>query len=308
MPVMPEARGACRVICALLSALLAASCGRPENPNDLPYTHWANDSDECVRASVAAIGKAGLGYPNFGTEPVPARTAGEPPAERITTVDMWIGPTRLVIPAKVAAINGFYPQNHPKRFDGLRGTLPNFYPPGDSAPVTDGMAAMVEVRFSCSMEPKYVASWGKGYRSNEEGIEKVKAEYEADAARFDAKRPQPSLIAVTRREDLAMTEVLYHRGMNFYNDGMPMWEASYWPIGKELKGPSGGVSGIKCQTRHDPVERRYGGVGWRCHSYLRLTPHGSAQIDIYVSHLQHMPAVFEQVKQVLVNAQQINRE
>ena len=59
---------------------------------------------------------------------------------------------------------------------------------------------------------------------------------------------------------------------------------------------------------HDPTERRYGGVGWRCSTGVRLTPHGGAQIEIYVSHIRQMPAIFEQVKQLLVNAQQPSRK
>ena len=86
--------------------------------------------------------------------------------------------------------------------------------------------------------------------------------------------------------------------------GRRSWEASYWPINGELKGPDGAASGIRCQTRHDPVEHRYGKVGWLCRAGMRVTPHASASIQIYVSQIQQMPAIFEQVKQLLLNAQQ----
>jgi hypothetical protein len=285
-----------------------SACGKPENPNDYPVSHWLKDNEDCVRATAAAIGKAGLPFPHYTYEEEPSPASGTQPKQRIKTVDMWLGPTRFVVPAQVAASNGFYPEHHPRRYEGLRGSLPQFYPPGPQAPEIDGMGSMVEVSFKCSMNPKYIAAWGQGYRSNAEGIEKVKARYEADATQFDANRPGPSKVSVNRRDDIGMVEVLYERGGAKYNDGMPMWEATYWPIDGELKGPSGNVSGIKCDTRHDPIGRRYGGQGWRCRSSMAVTPHASANVEIYVSHIQQMPAVFEQVKQLLLNAKQPSGE
>ena len=296
----------------MVAGLVAAAllgCGKPENPDDYPVSHWLKDGEDCTRAAAAAIMKSGLPFPNFGTEELPGSASGvQPPKRRITTVDMWLGPTRLVIPAKVAYSNGAYPQHHPRRYEGLRGSLPSFYPPGPPGAEIDGMGSMVDVNFKCSMDEKYAASWGKGYQSNAEGIEKVKAQYEADAARSDATRPGPSRISVNKREDIGMIEVLYERGGGKYTDGMPMWEASYWPINGELKGLAGSVSGVKCQTRHDAAEHRYGKVGWRCTSSMEVTANATAEIQIYVSHIQQMPAIFEQVKQLLVNAQQSSRE
>jgi hypothetical protein len=121
---------------------------------------------------------------------------------------------------------------------------------------------MVDVNFKCSMDEKYVASWGKDIQSNPEWVEK--AQYEADAAQFDAKRSAPSRISVNRREDLGMIEVLDERGGAKYTSGMPMWEASYWPLNGDLKGVDGFASAISCKTQHDLIEHRYGGVGWRC--------------------------------------------
>lgn len=297
-----------RFIAAGLASLVMLGCGKPDNPNDYPVSHWLKDGEDCTRASAAAIIKAGLPFPNFGSEGAPSAASGVAPERRIKTVDMWLGPTRFVIPAQVASSNGAYPATHPRRYQGLRGSLPNFYPVGPAAPVKDGMGPMVEVNFKCSMDEKYAASWGRGYQSNEEGIERVKAQYEADAAQFDVKRVGPSRISVNRREDIRMIEVLYERGGAKYNDGMPMWEASYWPLDKPLTSPDGAVGGIGCARRHDPVERRYGQRGWRCGSGIRLTPYGGAQIEVYVSHIEQMPAVFEQVKQLLISAQQPVKE
>ena len=103
-----------------------------------------------------------------------------------------------------------------------------------------------------------------------------------------------------------MIEVLMDRRTEA--NGQRSWEASYWPINGELKGLAGSVSGIKCQTRHDAAEHRYGKVGWRCTSSMEVTANATAEIQIYVSHIQQMPAIFEQVKQLLVNAQQSSRE
>lgn len=290
------------VIMALFVATLLNGCDT-SNPNDYPVSHWLKDGEDCTRASAAAILKAGLPLPNYGIEEEPATVAGEPPKRRIKTVDMWLGDVRFVIPAEVASIGGGYPEHHPRRYQGLHGSLPNFYPPGKPGPEIDGMGSRVDVRFQCSMDPKYAATWGKGYRSNEEGIAAVKAQYEADAARFGSTRQRPPKVTVNRRDDLGMIEVLYERG-GTYEDGMPMWEASYWPINGELKGTDGSVSGIGCRIRHDPDDHRYGHRGWRCTSSLSVTPNAAADIDIYVTHIRQMPAIFEQVKQLLIKAKQ----
>jgi hypothetical protein len=284
-------------------SLALLGCGKPDNPNDYPVGHWLNDSDDCVRASVAAITKSGLPFPHFGTVETPLVASGAAPERRIKTVDMWLGPTRFVIPAQVASSNGAYPEHHPRRYEGLRGSLPNFYPPGPPGPDVDGMGSMVDVTFKCSMDEKYTASWGKGYRSNAEGIEKAKAQYER---RLREGPEYTGEVTVNRRDDIGMMEVLMDRRREA--NGQRYWEASYWPIDGELRGPSGNVSGIVCDNRHDPIERRYGGRGWRCGASLRLTPHGAAQLEVYVSHIQQMPAVFEQVKQLLVSAQQPQKE
>ena len=291
----------------MVAGLVAAAllgCGKPENPDDYPVSHWLKDGEDCTRAAAAAIMKSGLPFPNFGTEEVPGSASGvQPPKRRITTVDMWLGPTRLVIPSKVAYSNGAYPQHHPRRYEGLRGSLPSFYPPGPPGAEIDGMGSMVDVNFKCSMDEKYAASWGKGYQSNAEGIEKVKAQYEKQLQEL----PQyPGDVTVNRREDIGMIEVLMDRRTEA--NGQRSWEASYWPINGELKGLAGSVSGIKCQTRHDAAEHRYGKVGWRCTSSMEVTANATAEIQIYVSHIQQMPAIFEQVKQLLIDAQQTPRE
>ena len=291
----------------MVAGLVAAAllgCGKPENPDDYPVSHWLKDGEDCTRAAAAAIMKSGLPFPNFGTEELPGSASGvQPPKRRITTVDMWLGPTRLVIPAKVAYSNGAYPQHHPRRYEGLRGSLPSFYPPGPPGAEIDGMGSMVDVNFKCWMDEKYAALWGKGYQSNAEGIEKVKAQYEKQLQEL----PQyPGDVSVNRREDIGMIEVLMDRRIEA--NGQRSWEASYWPISGELKGLAGSVSGIKCQTRHDAAEHRYGKVGWRCTSSMEVTANATAEIQIYVSQIQQMPAIFEQVKQLLVNAQQSSRE
>lgn len=286
------------ILLACLCASTLQGC-KAENPNDLPVSHYLKDDEDCTRASAAAILKAGLPYPNYGTVDEPRAASGVLPKRRIKTVDLWLGDVRFVIPAEVATTNPGYAEHHPRRFQRLGGALPNFYPPGPAAQVVDGMGPMVDVQFKCSMDPKYAATWGKGYRSNEEGIAAVKARYEEELR----KDPRfPGTVTVNRREDIGMIEVLLDRYREA--NGQHWWEASYWPIDRELKGPSGAVSGIKCQIRHDPEQRRYGRRGWPCTASMSLTPNATAQIDIYVSHIQHMPAIYEQVKQLLLNAKQ----
>lgn len=292
-------------------ALFVACCGvlvfqgcKQESENDRSVSYYLKDSEDCTRASAAAILKAGLPYPNYGTVEVPDHPAsGVIAKRRIKTVDMWLGDVRFVIPAEVAATNPGYAEHHPRRFQRLGGALPNFYPRGPAAPVIDGMGPMVDVQFKCSMDPKYAASWGKGYRSNEEGIAAVKAQYEKELQIA----PQYSgIVSVNRREDIGMIEVLLDR--QHEANGQHWWEATYWPIDGELRGPDGAVSSIKCQIRHDPEQRRYGHRGWPCTAGMRLTPNAATYIDIYVSHIQQMPAVFEQVKRLLINAKQPARD
>lgn len=290
-------------IVAILLLTGLVGCKKPVHPNDQPVSFWANpnnglDEDPCTHATAQAIVKSGLPYPNFTYEEV--AMPGGTTEKRIKTVDVWVGPTRFVLPGKLVKHNGMYADNHPMRFWDLGGSLPNFYPAGEPGPVVDGMGSMVDITIRCSVDPAYVAAWGQGYRSNQEGIEKVRAEYESDIDRRGRAKWPNAKVSVNQRQDIGMTEVLYERG-GTYNDGQPMWEASYWPLQGELKSLSGNVSRIGCRTRHDP-QHRYGGRGWRCSSSIGLGPHATATIEIYVSQIQHMPAIHEQVAQLFSNA------
>ena len=279
----------------MIGALLG--CGKPENPNDYPVSHWLKDGEECTRASAAAIIKSGLPFPHFGTEDVPA-PAGQTPKKRITTIDMWVGTTRFVIPAAVAVAGKGYARTHPRQYQGLQGSLPHFFPVGEPASVKDGMAAMVDVQISCSMEPSFVSQWGNGPRSNEESMKATAAKYERDLLLLP---DHPGQVTTSVREDLEMTEVLMERR----KDGQRVyWEATYWPMTGELRGPDGTVVGIHCATRHDGALARYGNRGWTCGSGISVTPNVVANVEIYVAHLQHMPTVFEQVKQLLMTVKQ----
>ena len=286
---------------ACLMALTA--CKKPVNANDLPVSYWADPksikedsfghADACSLVSAQAIIKAGLPFPNYGTKDELAAD-GKTINKRINTVDVWLGGVRFVFPAELVSSGG-YPEHNPNRFNGLQGTLPNFYPKGPHAPVKDGMGAMVDVKFVCSMEPKFAAS--KGYQSNEEGIQKVKAKYETDAQSQD----YPGTVTVNIRKDLAMTEVLLDRVKEAHNQRY--WEATYFPMKRELRNSNGGVVGIGCQIRNDPgPQKRYGGVGHTCGTGFRINPNTVVTINIYVSHLDQMPSIFDQVQQAIIIA------
>lgn len=287
------------VALSVLLSLCLSAC-KPANPPEAaehPVAQWLNDNEDCTRASAEAIIKSGLPYPNRRFEPYVDEQGRQ--QKRVISRDMWLGPDRFVIPGEVLGSNPTWPEYHPRRYHRLAGTLPNFYPPGPSAGVVDGMAAMVDVHFQCSTDPKYAATWGTGYRSNEQGIEKVRAEYQKRAFNVPT---HPGEVTLNHRLDLGMLEVLFER--KSIATGVSTWEASYWPLDRELKGPDGAVSSIRCAIRHDPEMKRYGRRGWRCSSGFRLTPYANVRVDIYVSHLTHMPAVFDQVQQLLVNAKQ----
>jgi hypothetical protein len=287
----------------LLAALCA--CGKEPPREPRPLSHWADpknvEGDECVAVTAQAILKSGLPYPSRTTEVI-TDNAGQT-QERIKAVDVWVGPHRYVLPAKLVRDDGAYEKNHPRRFWKLGGSLPRFWPAGEPGPVVDGMGSMVDVTIKCSVDPSYMASHGKGYRSNAEGIEKVRLKYEDNIRILAPERRAKASVTVSVREDLRMTEVLFDRA-GTYTTGQPMWEASYWPIDRELKGPDGGVSGIGCvNVRHD-IEKRYGGVGWRCSAGFSLSPEASVSIEVYVSQLHHMPAIFDQVRQVFESSKQ----
>lgn len=287
---------------ALLAGL--TGCEKPVNPNDLPVSHWADPktigadgfgyADGCSVASAQAILKSGLPFPNYGTKDELAAD-GKTINKRITTVDFWLGGTRFVFPAEIAS-SGSYPAHNPNRYNGLQGTLPHFYPKGEPAKVKDGMGAMVDVKFVCSMEPKFATS--KGYQSNEDGIQKVIAMYEKE---LSDDRTYPGTVTVSIRKDLGMTEVLLDRDKETNN--RRFWQASYFPLHRELKRLDGSVNGIGCQTRNDPEpQRRYGGRGWTCGTGFRINPNVIVTIDIYVSHLDQMPNIYDQVQQVIIDA------
>lgn len=282
----------------LMSLLL--TCRKPLNPNDLPVIYWAtakphevSGSSDCSVASAKAILKSGLPYPNYGTVDELGKD-GVTIKKRIKTVDVWIGETRFVFPAELIKSGG-YPANNPSNMTGMFGTLPHFYPKGEMAPNIDGMGAMVDVNFHCSMEPKSNAMWGTN-QTTEEQIQVTKKWYEERAKSVDL----PGTVTVSVREDLGMTEVLLKQGE--WPKGL--WEATYFPLQTELRGLDGGVSAIGCGTRHEsPMNPDHMGAGSiRCGAGMRVTPQASVGIAIYVSHIKDMPTVFEQVKQVVINA------
>lgn len=282
---------------ALLAPVLLSACGETKKSDEPPVAQWLKDNEDCTRASAQAVLDSGLPYPNRKTETYTDEKGRQ--KTRTVSIDMWLGPDRFVIPGAVAGSNSMYPLSHPRYFQRLGGSLPNFYPPGPRADEINGMGSMVDVQFRCWMTPAYVASWGTGYRSNEEGIQKIREIYEK---RKNILPDSPGEVILSRREDLGMTEVLLDRKSEA-ND-QRFWEASYWPLDRELKGLDGSVSAIRCDTRHDPEQRRYGGRGWTCNAGFRLTKFASVRIDIYVTHITQMPAVFDQVQRLLVSARQ----
>jgi hypothetical protein len=298
-----------QAIAALSSVMVLAGlagCQKPVEEYNQPLTYWADPKqakgqDGCVYATAQAILKSGLPYPRIGTETI--QLADGRQETRNTTVDVWVGNTRFVLPAKLVKSDGGYPTNRPERYWKLGGSLPHFWPAGEPGPNVDGMGSMVDITIRCSVEPAYVASWGKGYLSNAEGIEKVHQKYLDNIKILAPERRDKASVTTNVRQDLGMTEVLFDRA-GVYTDGQPQWEASYWPLSKELKGPSGNISGVGCDNvRHD-ILKRYGNRGWRCGVAIRITPEAVVSIDIYVSQLQHLPAIFEQVRQLFESAKQ----
>lgn len=290
------------LLCLFVCAALTAACEKPINPNDLPVSHWADPktigadgvgyADACSVANAQAIVKSGLPFPNYGTKDE-WDAGNKTMRKRITTVDYWLGGTRYVFPAEIASSSS-YPLHNPHRYNALAGTLPHFYPKGEPAPNIDGMGAMVDVQFICSMEPRFIDS--KGPRSTEEGIQSVKAAYELKAISKEV----PGTVTVSKREDLGMTEILLDRKQEAHNQRY--WEATYFPLNRELKDYRGEVSAIGCRTRHDPIQKRYGNVGHRCGSAMWVTANTYAHIQIYVSHVEQMPSIYDQIQQLIINA------
>jgi hypothetical protein len=288
------------MLLVVLATLALTACEKPVNPNDLPVSYWptakpheVSGSSDCSVASAKAILKSGLPYPNYGTVDELAKD-GVTVNKRIKTADVWIGETRFVFPAELVKSGGF-PANNPSNMTGLSGTLPHFYPKGEMAPEIDGMGAMVDVSFYCNLDANALATWGT-IQSTEDRIQVVKKRYEERARSVDL----PGTVTVGVREDLGMTEVLLKQG----DWPRGFWEATYFPLHTELRGLDGGVSPIGCRTRHEsPMNPDHmGAAGIRCGAGMRVTPQAYVGIDIYVSHIKDMPSVFEQVKQVVIDA------
>lgn len=286
------------VLLGLCAHLIVAGCQKQEDPNNKPVDFWADpqnklDSDPCTHATAQAIVKSGLPYPRFAMTDF--KSADGKSNRRVPTVDVWVGDTRFTLPAELVKDSGAYAKNHPKRFWGLSGSLPNFHPKGEPGPAIDGMGSMVDVTIQCSVDRQYVASWGSGYRTTSEGIAKTKERYEES---LNIAPNRPGSIFVTVREDLGMTEVLLDRYEEANN--RRFWEATYWPLEGELKSPDGSISGIGCKTRHDP-EKRYGNVGWRCSSAYRVTPQANMIVEVYVSQIRYLPGVYRQIHTLLLS-------
>ncbi len=306
---MKRVLGGVRCFWIVALATLPIFVGCQKNLNEQPLSYWADPislkedsfgfADGCSLASAQAIIKSGLPFPNYGTKDELAADS-KTINKRIATVDVWLGGTRFVFPAELVK-SGDFPANNPNRYRGMGGTLPHFYPKdptGAFAAEKDGMGAMVDVKFVCSMEPGFAQSWGEGPHSNEEAIERAKASYEEKSKGS----PYPGVVTINRRDDLGMTEVLLDRGSEANNERY--WEATYFPLNRELKGAlDGRVSQIGCRTRNDPgPKKRYGGVGHTCGAGIGMTPNVSAIVTMYVSHVDQMPAIFDQVQQVILNA------
>jgi hypothetical protein len=287
-----------KLAAAILALGLVTACEKPINPNDLPVSYFAdpknigdsNGNEPCSVASAQAILKSGLPYPNYGTKDELA-SDGITINKRITTVDYWLCGTRFVFPVELSTTDS-YPLHHPSRYRGLVGSLPNFYPKGSPAESIDGMGGRVDVRFEFSMEPRFTDNWEKSPRSISEGIEVVKARYEEI---LKTSPEYPGTVTISFRDDLDMTEILLER------QGFKL-EATYFPK-TELKDFSEKVSQIGCRIRHEPKPaKNYGGRGWQCGSGIPINQNVYAGIHIYVSHLAQMPSIYNQVKQVIINA------
>ncbi len=161
----------------------------------------------------------------------------------------------------------------------------------------EDMVAFVEVRFVC--DPQVSAEHQKlPIKTKKEGVEFSRKQYEKRAVSWNRTVPDRIMqISVTTREDLNMLEVLAERGKDTQK-----WEASYWPLNEDMIDFDGSLQGIRCDIRHDPIEKRYGDRGWRCRSCLRINKDFTAKIEIYVAHLVEMPGVFKQVKRLLIDS------
>jgi len=283
-----------KLLCLLIIITTLSGCER-ENLNDKPLSYWIDYHDSCVSGMAKAISESGLPYP-YKTV-VNEKTGKE--EQRAYAKDLWLGAERYVIPIEYASTRDAYSKSHPYRHMALSGgSLPNYYPAGPRAGVKDGMASRVDVRFQCSMDESYEKS--VGYRSNEEGIRDYTKRMQERADGMNKVRKSTAAhVSVSVRDDLAMTEVLYEKGITDSS-----WMAGYLPLDNKMISFDGSVSSIDCDKRHDPVERRYGNRGWRCASALRVNKNVSAIIEIYVSHLPAMPAIHQQVKQLLMDSKQ----
>lgn len=106
---------------------------------------------------------------------------------------------------------------------------------------------MVDITIPCAAKQEHLASYGKGHRSNAEGIEVVRQQCLNQIKNHPPERREGKTVTVGVRKNLGMTEALFNRG-GIHTDGQPMWDATCWPLDKALKGPAGSASSIACRT------------------------------------------------------------
>lgn len=278
-------------------------------------------TDECTVKSAQAIIKAGLPFPNIGKAEFTDKD-GKGTGQYYETFDYWICGTRYVFPRELV-VPGLYPKNSPRNYFKLAGTLPHFWPKGESAGVVDGMGSLVDVRITEHPKPdKYFYQAKEHPFTLQDSMNLIKNWYEKDkntrmspaSADISRKIGTKSTITLGKREDLGMWEMLYGYTKNDVpekaNEAQAYkWKANYWPIDKSnylTDKATGNMSGIGCDTRHD-VNKDYDNMGWSCYSGFWLDANSDVSIGIYVPHIKEMPNIFHQVEDLFYQARELGK-
>jgi hypothetical protein len=277
------------LLLALLAALVALGllgCGKQENPNDWPVSHWLNDPDPCVRETAAAIVASGKPWPNEVRDE----------KGKLIRFDFWIGDQFYELPGDTPLIrNGFAPHAHPLRYSSVSGHAETFL----------GVPRDKWLKFK---HPGVGGTlYGNVYCSNNlppnEWIEAralhAPNRNEAIAMALErSRKADPRRVLrtdVNERSDIQMTEV------RSYTNPPELAGASYFPMNRDVAQTINGrrvVKNIGCRP-YDPEAKLH--VGYLCHSWIYLGPGLWIEFEVYQQMLPIVPdlhdkflATFEQ--------------
>jgi hypothetical protein len=263
-------------------AVLLSGCGKAENPQAYPLTHWLKDEQGCVRETAQAIVDSGRPWPN------------EIRDEKgyLKRIDFWVGKQLYEIPFNPAGPFGVdgLPKNYPLKYwitghaESLIGVprdqMLKFKHPGV------GSTLYGDVRcYSHLPQREWVENTHANAATREQLLEQLMSE------RFVGQR-------ALRRERAERTEI----GMTELKQVMadpaeqPRAGASYVPLGRDIAQVVNGqrlLKGISCARAYDPDQPL--STAERCYVWVYLGPGLWVELSVYQQAMPVLPELHDQM-------------